>query len=397
MSRLLSLALVGTLLVGAALAQGGVAATPTDRSAPAEQERHPSISQSEGFASTTFTVEVYANGSARWTFNYFTDSLNTSEQEQFREFADRFETRETDLWANFRERAEVLAASGADTTGRNMTARAFDREASLNDVGNRGVVRMSFLWTEFAQVRDDRVIVADVFDGVFYIGPDQWLVVEAGPDLQFAPDGATPEPDEFSGPSVAESDSITYFGEQQFPDNNPRIEFTAGTADNASTDAGTPEVTTTQVARAGDGGSLLMMALGVVVLVVGLGVIVWRTGVLGTDDGGIGSDDSGTVPSTAATAESESASEPDSSNSTVADEELLTDEDRVLQLLEENGRRMKQAKIVDETGWSKSKVSMLLSDMEEDNQISKLRVGRENIISLSGHEPDAAGSPFDDE
>ena len=40
---------------------------------------------------------------------------------------------------------------------------------------------------------------------------------------------------------------------------------------------------------------------------------------------------------------------------------------------------------------------MLLSDMEEDEEISKLRVGRENIVSLTGHEPDAAGSPFDDD
>ena len=46
---------------------------------------------------------------------------------------------------------------------------------------------------------------------------------------------------------------------------------------------------------------------------------------------------------------------------------------------------------------TQSKVSMLLSDMQEDGQISKLRVGRENIISKAGEEPEAAGSPFDDE
>ena len=40
---------------------------------------------------------------------------------------------------------------------------------------------------------------------------------------------------------------------------------------------------------------------------------------------------------------------------------------------------------------------MLLSDMEEEDRISKLRVGRENIVSLAGQEPDAAGSPFNDE
>jgi uncharacterized membrane protein len=43
--------------------------------------------------------------------------------------------------------------------------------------------------------------------------------------------------------------------------------------------------------------------------------------------------------------------------------------------------------IVENTDWSKSKVSMLLSEMETEGQISKLRIGRENIISLAGQEP----------
>jgi hypothetical protein len=73
-----------------------------------------------------------------------------------------------------------------------------------------------------------------------------------------------------------------------------------------------------------------------------------------------------------------------------------SDEQRVLELLEENDGRMKQAKIVEHTDWSKSKVSMLLSEMESDGEISKLRVGRENLISLAGEEPEAAGSPFEE-
>jgi uncharacterized membrane protein len=84
--------------------------------------------------------------------------------------------------------------------------------------------------------------------------------------------------------------------------------------------------------------------------------------------------------------ESEQAAEPE-----------LTDDERVLGILDDNDGQMKQARIVDETDWSKSKVSMVLSEMEEDGDITKLRVGRENIISLEGSEPEAAGSPFDDE
>lgn len=64
------------------------------------------------------------------------------------------------------------------------------------------------------------------------------------------------------------------------------------------------------------------------------------------------------------------------------------DTDLVVSLVAENDGRMAQSEIVDRTGWSKSKVSVLLSEMDENNEIDKLRLGRENLISLPGHEPD---------
>ena len=69
------------------------------------------------------------------------------------------------------------------------------------------------------------------------------------------------------------------------------------------------------------------------------------------------------------------------------DPELLSDEERVLRLLERNGGRMKQATIVSETGWSNAKVSQLLSKMDDDDDIEKLRIGRENLITLPGVDP----------
>jgi len=64
------------------------------------------------------------------------------------------------------------------------------------------------------------------------------------------------------------------------------------------------------------------------------------------------------------------------------DPELLSDEERVERLLRQNGGRMKQASIVTETGWSNAKVSQLLSSMDEEDRVDKLRIGRENLISL---------------
>lgn len=74
-------------------------------------------------------------------------------------------------------------------------------------------------------------------------------------------------------------------------------------------------------------------------------------------------------------------------------DEFVTDRERVRQLLQENGGRMKQSNIVDSVDWSKAKVSRLLADLEEDDQITKLRLGRENLVCLPGHEPTASKSP----
>ncbi|WP_227357608.1 thrombospondin type 3 repeat-containing protein [Haladaptatus salinisoli] len=80
------------------------------------------------------------------------------------------------------------------------------------------------------------------------------------------------------------------------------------------------------------------------------------------------------------------------SPSTVQTEEVLTDEDRVLDLIRENGGRLPQSSIIDKTGWSKSKVSRLLSKMEDSQQISKINIGRKNIVILYGEDLETQNS-----
>ncbi|MFB6179261.1 MAG: helix-turn-helix transcriptional regulator [Halorientalis sp.] len=399
MSRLLSLAFVCLLLVGLAVGPGYAGATDDHPNAPIGPQ---ALSSSQQFASATFNIEVYENGSARWTFHYYTASLNDSEREQFRSFADRFESQETDLWTTFQERARALVAAGTNTTGRNMTASGFHRSASLDSVGNRGQVQLSFMWHEFARQRGERVIVGDVFENEFYIAPNQWLVFETGPNLAFDASRIDPKPDEYAGRSINESDTITWFGEQRFPDNRPRVVFAPANQSTSAPSTTTANATSPAGAGGGTGSGLQWLLLGVAVLAVIGAAAAWQSGLLGSTTTDDGPDDGDTDASTGADGGAGATASPGpaeaaASEPAVSEEELLSDEDRVVKMLETNGGRMKQANIVDETGWSKSKVSMLLSDMEDDEVISKLRVGRENIVSLSGHEPDAAGSPFDDE
>ncbi len=336
-----------------------------------------------------FRITVYGNGSARWTFTYTRTLEDADERRQFEDFAAEFDENVTEAYRNFRQRAGSLARTGMNRTGREMTATDFARAAQLGgdciEVDRCGTVRMSFTWTNFAREDGERLVVDDVFAGGMYLLEDQQLVFEPGPELQFV--SASPGAYTSSDPDLRDSASVTWAGEKQFSDRRPRVVY--GPPDQgASTPTltpgtSTPTSTPTPGSPVRGDSSAWMLLVGVVVVALGAGLaLVWRRGdglTLGEDAFSVGSDD-GDV-----------ASEP-----AVAEEELLSDEDRVLQLLRENGGRMKQVNIVEETGWSKSKVSMLLSDMEEDDQISKLRVGRENIVSLVGHEPDAAGSPHDE-
>lgn len=82
---------------------------------------------------------------------------------------------------------------------------------------------------------------------------------------------------------------------------------------------------------------------------------------------------------------------------TVAESAIVTDEERARRFLRSRGGRMKQSALVECTGWSKSKVSRLLSQMEADGRVERIPIGREKFVSLPGHMPEAAKSKFDGE
>lgn len=398
-------------LVGAA--GGGVSSAATATHHPAaiagDDLRD---STPEGFSRTTYTLTVYENGSVRWTTTH-SRPLNESEVSAFESYAEEFNTTETELYQGFVAQGESLAATGTQSTSRTMNATNFRKRAYVDQGGltlrPQGKVEMSFLWTNLASVDGDRVTLGDAFDAGLYVGPDQKLTLRSGPQLDVT--SVDPVPDSQDDPdSLTDSEWVSWQGPYEFNPERPLVRLQP--SGNTITTTSTPSTTITSTvsptrspttvgpeSSGGDGfGGLLVVGL-IVLLLAGGTVAVFRS--LGSDDetdegAGVAPtpDDSAGGAAVETPTQTASASE---SAATVTDEDLLSDTDRVQSLLESNGGRMRQSAIVEETDWSKSKVSMLLSDMEDDDEITKLRVGRENIISLPGHEPDAAGSPFEDE
>ncbi|WP_330631595.1 helix-turn-helix transcriptional regulator [Halocatena halophila] len=327
----------------------------------------PSLLEDEEFGRKTFSVHVYENGSARWTHLYRRDLPSGDEREQFLAFAEQFNNApNNELKRQFTTNARELTQTNSNLTGRTMNATEFQYDAHLGRLNNSGVVELSFVWTNFTQQQGNEHTVSDVFDSGLFLGQDQRFELTWSENLTVK--SVTPKPDERS------TDTITYTGTsggRVFYDKRPKIVFvragTQGQYVKGTTNDGLP-----WELIGGAVGFLLLAAV----------IAVRRTDLLQRRH-----------------TESEGEKAPPArheSESSITDADLMTDEDRVVALLKENGGRMKQVQIVEATNWSKSKVSMLLSDMDEDDKISKLRVGRENIISLAGNEPDAVRSPFED-
>ncbi|APX96515.1 helix-turn-helix transcriptional regulator [Natronorubrum daqingense] len=410
---------MGSVAAPAAMADTGVddratsastySTADTQSSQYTSSESAAMLAEAQDFDTTTFEITVHEDGSATWTFQHvhYFDENDSEEREAFEEFADEFESEETDLYERFTDQAERMTESGDEATDREMNATDFERSATIEDsFGERGIVEMSFTWEAFAETDGDTVEVGDVFENM-YIGQSQSIVIVAEDDLVFQ----HVEPDdevEHSHSSLENASAVQWSGEQQFLDGNPRAVLAPEDADTSGSggdgsNPGTSALIDTEETPWELGLGLLFA------LAVSVGAVwYYRQGDgLPRNDGESASQPPGPGPASeqspakpteqpAETTTAVQSSHDSADPEPAASDEFLTDEDRVMKLIRENGGRMKQVDIVDETGWSKSKVSMLLSEMEDDGAISKLRVGRENIISLEGFEPEATKSPFEE-
>ena len=68
----------------------------------------------------------------------------------------------------------------------------------------------------------------------------------------------------------------------------------------------------------------------------------------------------------------------------------LTPPEYLLELLRQRGGRVRQQDLIATTGWSTSTVSRLLQEMETDEQVVRISIGREKLVNLPEFAPDAA-------
>ncbi|MEF8828724.1 MAG: hypothetical protein V5A49_06800 [Haloarcula sp.] len=354
------------LVLLALLATPPLATAATTDPVPAQQTTGTPTPVAEN---TTFDLQIQSNGDARWTITD-TYALDETETEAFRDTGEQFASEDGEaVWLPaFRQAKDEASA----VTGREMEITAVNRRYDVSE--RRGQLILEFTWTNFATIDGENIVVGDAFnstDGTWFgtLTADQRLVISPPPGYGVE-----------SAPSAVQDGKLVFEGRRTFEPGYLSVVYT-GEQPSTQTPAETPESVFGGISSVWLGGVLLML------LLVGAVGYMFKTGY--TDalpSVAAGSDEDGDSSAGAAASASDTAASDD------VDVELLSDEERVERLLEENGGRMKQARIVSETGWSNAKVSQLLSSMDEEGRIDKLRIGRENLISF----PDEDITDFDE-
>jgi hypothetical protein len=356
---------------------------------------------------TTIVIQIHSNGDARISVVTKVPINGENGTVGFEQAAKAFE-----VGSIYEEPLNVFNRAvrrANNASNRSMSIVDVTRNASRDEGVGQFVIE--FTWKNFAVVAEDGryIRVGDAFNttqGTWLPGlsAGETLVIKAPPGYFVS---SSPIP-------LERAQVFKWTGPESFEPGFLLITYVRGRSPESRISPQNPPPTASQ----GNPVSSFSLVVGAVVLIAlgSLGVVVFlrRDRVLtkATTDGGIGTKriENANVPLLESDFDQDTDSDsntdihPDSDTDTDSDADsdtdtgspddgidlsLLSDEERVERLLRQNGGRMKQANIVSEMDWSDAKVSQLLSAMDGSGRIEKLRIGRENLISLSEYDPDS--------
>lgn len=338
----------------------------------------------------TMEATMDRNGSATLRVIYTIRLDTDADTEAFEELRAEIESEPSSYLDPFAERMNRTVDTAEAATGREMSARGFEisttRDSQLQT--ELGRVIFEFDWPQFAAVGDDGTIRAgDAVDSLF---------LGEGESLEFRwPEGYAIESSN-PAPERAEARLAVWRGPIEFDAGQPRLVLTSGgtvtetpggsNGEPTDTDDGSGSATDTQVDGSGENGEQPDDSDGngpgfatvPVVGAVGLLLIASAAVALFVRKESDGGQQAPADPS-----------------ETTPPDELLSNEERVLQLLTQNGGRMKQKQVAEQLDWTAAKTSQVVGDLRDDDEVESFRLGRENVLTLP--DVDIEGGNDDDE
>lgn len=281
-------------------------------------------------------VALQENGDATWRVEYRYALDGANESAAFESLRAEVENEPATFEARFRNRLHGTVRAAANQTGRPMRLGPVEVAARTQSVPQSiGIVSYRVRWHGFAATTADGLAAGDALRG-FYLAPTTTLTLVW--PAQYTLGRTVPEAD------AVEPTRLTWTGERQFVGDEPNVTLLAATS--TMTTTSTPSPTT---ANDPENAGIPLAPLGVVAIVVavGTGVMAWRRL---TPAGG--------TP------------------------HLVSDEERVLAVLEDAGGRVRQQELAERYDWTASKTSKVVNRMQEADAVKVFRLGRENVVTL---------------
>jgi len=276
-------------------------------------------------SSITYTISLREDGTANWHVEYRTLLAGNDDVGVFDSYAKNVSLT---YLPEFRDLMQHSAAQAAAATSRPMEITDFAGDAVIQTTptGRYGVVYYSFNWKNFAKTVPD-LAMGDAFAGGLFLAKDNTLVIRypAGYSVTVA----EPSPDQVR-------EGLVWYGQRSFGAGEPRLILEK---------PGVPWL------------PLLLGGLLCVLILGGLYVVLSKRRPpepVETDDPPV----------------------------TLSETELLSLEERIIQLLKTSGGEQYQSEIVRNLGLPKSTVSATLNDLHQRGIIQKVKKGRENLIRL---------------
>jgi len=286
-------------------------------------------------SSITYTITIGEDGSGIWHVEYRTPLTSDEDQKAFDAYAKNLSSL---FLPQFRDLMQHSASQASVATSRKMEITDFSGDAAIqtSPTGKYGVVFYSFNWKGFAKP-GDKLSIGDAFAGGMYLAKDHTLIIRypAG----YTPVLAEPGPDQVR-------DGLIWYGQRSFGAGEPHMVFER---------SGFPYLP-----------ALIGSAL-ILIIITGLFFVLKKRRLEDTNE----------------PVETYEPDEPDSAVVLMSDAEMLSLEEKIIQLLKASNGEQYQSDIVKNLGLPKSTISATLNDLHKRGIIQKIKKGRENLIRLT--------------
>jgi hypothetical protein len=278
--------------------------------------------------SNTYNIEVHADGSAAWTIEQRALLQTAADQQTFEENYSSI--------AYFDEKinsTQELVKTASLSTGRNMSAENFEITTSIEETvtGSYGVIEYQYNWIGFAEIKNGQIFIGDAFTQGPYLSRDDILIIKYPANYTVV--NVSPKPDE----TINSNQTLIWYGPRSFENDEPTVVLGARY----------------------NSWNYMPLIIGLIIAgIAGIGSAgLWFFKFRRKENGVIAA-----APQIKPMIED--------------------DGEKVVKLLKEAGGSLYQSTITKQLGFSKSKTSGLLKNMEKNGSIRRQKKGREKTVTL---------------